>query len=286
MTAKFTTATAVSQSAAFDPDTPAPPRYRTGPPFDALDIRPGRVLLIGAPPAAGKTALALQVVSGVLHHQPEVRALFGCVEMAPADLLARVIARLSGVAVDHITDKTYTAGEKVRVAKALELHRATLDRMAFLDPPFTMQHLAEAATEFGATTLAVDYLQRFGHGKDLRESLDGVMTGVRRLALAGAAVIAVSSVARQKDDKGRSAYSGLGMASYRGSAELEFGCDSGYLLDAAEGIAVLRCVKNRFGRPADIHLRFDGAYQRFDPGDALDGFDAAPGKAPRKGKAE
>jgi hypothetical protein len=203
--------------------------------------------------------------------------------MTPADLLTRVVARLAGVPVDHMMNKTFAPGEKARVLRAVELHRPALDRLAFLNPPFTLDNLADAATEFGATVLAVDYLQRFGHGKELRESLDGVMTGVRRLALAGAAVIAVSSVARQKDDKGRSAYARLGLASFRGSAELEFGCDSGYILDAADGIAVLRCVKNRFGRPADVHLRFSGKYQRFDPGDELDGFDAAPGKPSGKG---
>jgi hypothetical protein len=97
-------------------------------------------------------------------------------------------------------------------------------------------------------------------------------------------VVVVSSVARQKDDKGRSAYAGLGLASFRGSAELEFGCDSGYILDAANGVAVMRCVKNRFGKPADVHLRFSGEFQRYDPGDPLDGFDAASGTARGKGK--
>ena len=101
--------------------------------------------------------------------------------------------------------------------------------------------------------------------------------------LAGAAVVAVSSVSRQRDDKGRSSYSGLGPASFRGSAELEFGADSAYLLDASDGTAVLRCVKARYARPADVYLRFDGAYQRFDPGDPLDRFDAAPGR-PREGR--
>lgn len=283
MTAKFTTASAVAVSAAFDPDAPAPPRYRPGPPFDALDVRPGRVVLIGAPPASGKTAAVLQMVVGVLQNNADVRAVFACVEMSPADLLARVVARLASVPVDHITDKTFTPGEKVRVQKAVELHRATLDRLALLDPPFTLEHLADAATEFGASVMAVDYVQRFGHGKDLRESLDGVMTGVRRLALAGAAVIAVSSVARQKDNKGRSAYTGLGLASFRGSAELEFGADSAYILDAADGTTTLRCVKQRFGKPADVPLRFAGEYMRFDPGDPLDGIDAAPGKPRGKG---
>ena len=46
------------------------------------------------------------------------------------------------------------------------------------------------------------------------------------------------------------------MASFRGSAELEFGCDSGYILDNEDGIAALRCVKNR---RADIDYGFSEA---------------------------
>ena len=72
--AKYITAADVALSAAFDPDAPAPPRYNPGSAFEALDIRPGRVVLIGAPPGAGKTALVLQLAAGVLQHHSEVRA--------------------------------------------------------------------------------------------------------------------------------------------------------------------------------------------------------------------
>lgn len=203
---KFTTAAAVAKSPSFDPDAPAPPRYRAGTPFDALDVRAGRVVLIGGAPGTGKTALGLQLVVGMLQNHPDLRALYACVEMSAADLLARVVARLAGVPVERITDRTFLESEKSRVRKAVELHAPVLDRLAFLEPPFTLDHLAAAADTFGATLLVPDYLQRFGHGKDLRESLDGLMSGVRQLALAGAAVVAISSVARQKSDKGGSSY--------------------------------------------------------------------------------
>ncbi len=282
MTPSYTTATAVAASAAFDPDAPAPARWDPGPPFGGIDLRPGRVVLIGAPPGAGKTALAVQLAAGVLHHHPDLRAVVGNVEMAPADLLAKVAARLAGVPVGCVADKTYSPGEKDRVRKALAAHAGLLGRLAFLDPPFTLDHLAAALDGFGAALAVVDYCQRFGAAKDLRENLDGVMSGLRRLALAGAGVVAVSSVSRQKDGAGRSAYAGLGLASFRGSAELEFGADSAYLLEAADGAAVLRCLKNRYGKPTDLYLRFSGEFQRYDPGDPLDGFDAAPGTAGKR----
>jgi replicative DNA helicase len=282
--AKFTTASDVAKSALFDPDSPPPPRYDAGPPFGVLDIRPGRVLLVGAPPGVGKTALMMQLTAGLLQHQPGLRAMVGNVEMTPADLLAKVVARLAGVPVGHIADKTYGPGEKDRVKKALVLHSDLLNRLGFLDAPFTVEHLAGALDDFGANVVVADYVQRFAVGADLRESLDGLMTALRRLALAGAAVLAVSSVSRQKNEKGQASYTGLSMASFRGSAELEFGADSAYLLEAEEGIAVLRCVKSRYGKLEDIPLRFRGEFQRYDPGDPLDSYDVAPGKPPRKGK--
>lgn len=280
----FTTAADVARSPGFDPDAPPPPRYDPGPPFQGLDVRPGRVLLIGAPPGRGKTALAMQLVAGVLQHQPALRAVVGNVEMAPANLLAKVAARLAGVPVGAVADKAYKGGEKERVKQALALHAGLLARLAFLEPPFSLGQMAAALDGFGATVAVLDYVQRFGTGRDLRETLDGVMTGVRALARAGAAVIAISSVARQKGEDGRSGYDGLGLASFRGSAELEFGADSAYLLDARAGVAVLRCVKSRYGEPADVPLRFAGAYQRYDPGDVLDGFDAAPDPPRQRGR--
>lgn len=279
---KFVTAAAVASLAAFDPDEPAAPRFDPGPPFGALDVRPGRVVLIGAPPAAGKTALVLQLVTGVLQRHHDVRAVIGNVEMPATDLLAKVVARLAGLPVGKVADKTLTPVEKARFRTALAANVTLLERLSFLQQPYTLDHLAGALDEFGATLAVVDYVQRYGTQKDLRESVDGLMTGLRTLASAGAAVIAVSSVARQKDEKGRSAYAGLGLASYRGSAELEFGSDSAYILDAANGVATLRCVKNRYGKPTDVHLRFAGEFQRYDAGDPLDAFDAAAEPPPKK----
>lgn len=167
--AKFITAADVAKSSAFDPDAPAPPRYRPGQPFDALDVRPGRVLLVGAPPGAGKTALVLQVAAGVLQKHSDVQAVVGNVEMAPLDLLARVTARLAGLSIERVADKNLSAPEKERLRKTLVMNQSLLDRMAFLESPFTLDHLAGGLTDFGATLAVVDYVQRFGVARDLRE---------------------------------------------------------------------------------------------------------------------
>jgi replicative DNA helicase len=221
-------------------------------------VRTGRVVLVGAPPGADKTALVLPLAVGVLQHNPSERLVVGNVEMAPADLLARVVARLAGVPVANVAEKTYAPGEKDRVRKAMAAHADALGRLAFLDPPHTLDRLAAALDRFGATLAVVDYLQRFAHGRELRESLDGLMSGSGGWPRPGPRWWRCRrSPDRRTTRGGRPIRPGL--ASFRGSAELEYGADSAYILDAQNGAAVLRREKMRYGKRADVHLQFDAA---------------------------
>jgi replicative DNA helicase len=281
---KYVTALAVARSPALDLDA-KPERWKAGRPFDALDLRPGRVILFGAPPATGKTTLAGQVVADVLTHQPNLRAVVGNVEMSPAALVEKLLARFAGVPLDALQNRELLADERARVERARSDRAALLDRIAFLDPPFTLAHLGGAMVDFRARLAVVDYAQRFATGDgDDRANLDRLMSAARKLAVAGACVLLVSSVARQKSSNGSNTYTGLNLASFRGSSEIEFGADAAYILDAdvKAGVAVLRCEKDRFRQPRDIPLRFDAARQTFTAGDPLDAYDTAA--EPRKGK--
>ncbi len=281
-TAKFVTAAAVARSKAFDLDA-KPVRWNAGSPFDLIDLRPGRVLLLGAPPGAGKTTLTLQLVSGILANHPLLRVVVGNVETAPAALVEKLFARLAAVSLDAIMNRELVADERRRVESAITEHTPLLDRIAFLEQPFTLAHMTAAMVGFNAPLCVVDYCQRFGsRDGDDRAKLDQLMSGVRRLATAGAGVVLVSSVARQKSSNGSSTYGGLSLASFRGSAELEFGCDSAFILHTGkEGIGALECVKQRFGQMRDIPLRFNGALQTFTAGSPLDHFDAPPEAKPK-----
>lgn len=122
---------------------------------------------------------------------------------------------------------------------------------------------------------------------DKREQLEHAATVLRRFCDAGAAVLVASAVARQKG-QGGSTYTGLNLASFRGSSELEYGCDGAYLFTPGEGGTItLTCEKNRYGAVADIVTRFDPTTMTFSPAPAgLDGFDAATPARTRGGKAK
>src|SRR6266545_5882832 len=62
-----------------------------------IEVGPGLVTLLGGAPGQGKTALTMQLVCEALERTPTLRALVLNVEMSPAVLLDRQLARLAGI---------------------------------------------------------------------------------------------------------------------------------------------------------------------------------------------
>ncbi len=241
-----------------------------------VEIGPGRIVLLGGAPGIGKTSLATQLVVDALRLTPTLRALVVNVEMHPHTLLDRQLARLSGVPLAIVAKRQLGPEHADRIERGLATLAAIGDRLAFLGPPFDLEHVAKAADDFGARLLLLDYVQRIrppGEHSDKRSSVNAMMDYLRRFADAGLAALVVSAVGRTRDRKGRSSYTpgALNLASYRESSELEYGCDSAYLLlptDPTDPEALtLNCCKNRYGPLVDVPLRFDRARQAFTPVD-------------------
>jgi replicative DNA helicase len=222
----------------------------------------------------------------VLRLNESARLLVANVEMVPALLVERIASRLSAVPLTAIAGRALTRDQLDRVRAAVGGLEPVAGRLAFLQAPFALEHVAAAGTDFGANVLVLDYVQRFavGDGKgDRREQLETAATVLRRFCDAGAAVLVASAVARQRS-AGGSSYEGLNLASFRGSSELEYGCDAAYLFTPGDGGTIaLTCEKNRYGPAADIVTRFDAATQTFTPASAgLAAFDTVT-PAPRRG---
>lgn len=265
----------------------APPLYPIG--TDALatvELGPGRVVLVGGLPGGGKTALAMQWVIDALRAVPTLRAVVANVEMSAAVLLDRQLARLSGVPLDTIAKRKLGAEHADRIDRGLATLEFVADRLAFVAPPFDLGNIAATADDFGGALLTLDYLQRIrppGEHADKRGSVDALMNYLRQFADAGCAVLAVSAVARTKDNCGRSSYvgDGLSLASFRESSELEYGADAAYVLvpgrDDPEAVT-LRCLKHRHGEPVDVNLRFERRIQSFRPTEPVPATPADRGK--------
>lgn len=267
-----------------------PPRFHLAEPFADLEVRPGQMVLIGGPPGSGKTAALVQIGVDLLRKNEQARLLFANVEMAPLQLLERIVARLAGVPLTTLINRTVSPIEQARVEVAVSTLESIGDRLAFLGPPYSLKNLAEVGTTFRGNVLVIDYIQRFtvDEGKgDKREQIEAAAAVLRRFCDAGAAVLVASAVARQRSATG-STYRGLNLASFRGSSELEYSSDSAYLLIQGDSNEItLRCEKNRYGPVADIVARFEPSIQSFSPAAiGLDRFDAVPEARQRGLKAK
>ena len=253
----------------------APKMYQIGAPeWHHVEIGPGLVMLLGGPPGTGKTALSMQVTVEALRFDQTIRALVCNVEMEPTALLDRQLARLSGIHLTTIRRREFGIEHTQRIAAGLVTIESFAGRLAFLQFPYDLANVAAAADAFQPQLLVLDYIQRIeppGKYSNRKSAIDATMNFLRRFAKAGMAVLAISAVARSKDNHNRSGYDAatLNMASFRESSELEYGADNAFLLIPGRKLGgqrfVLRHLKNRHGERKDLHLDFDGARQSFTP---------------------
>jgi len=234
-----------------------------------IEIGPGLVTLLGGAPGAGKTAFSMQLVLDALRQTPSLRAVVCNVEMPPAVLLDRQLARLSGVSLSLIRHRRLGPEHAQRIDQGFATLEPLCERLAFVRPRFTLENVAATADDFEAGLIVLDYLQRIpppGEHADRRAAVNLTMDYLRQFADAGVAVLVVAAVGRTRDSKGRSSYDGdgLNLASFRESSELEFGADDAFLLIPDDDDTVtLRHLKSRHGEVRDIALFFNRKLQRF-----------------------
>lgn len=281
--AKFLTAADAMHDWRDDVLTGKPPKfYRVGTgELARIEIAPKQITLVGGGPGAGKTAFAMQCVVDALRLTPTLRAVVCCIEMPTTALLDRQLARLSGVSATAIRNRQIAGHHADRIDAALNSLDEIAERLCFVRPPFDLGNVAATADEFapladgGESLLVLDYIQRIAppgvHG-DKRGSIDATMNYLRQFADAGAALLVVASVGRQKDNRGNSSYESdsLDLASFKESGELEFGADDAFILAPVkkmDGIRQLKHLKARYGECRDMFLKFDKARQSFEPVD-------------------
>ena len=242
--------------------------YPVGPPeWSNVEVAPGQIMLVGGAPASGKTALTMQLVFEALARTPELRVIVGNVEMPPAALFDRQLARFTGYSATDIRLRQRDRLNPEALARGVDRIATLSKNLAYLTAPFSLENMAMSADAFQADLLVLDYLQRYAPPGDhamLRGAINSVMSCLRAFADRDKAIIAVSAISRGRNDRG-STYdrSSLGLASYRESSELEYGCDTAWILAPDDNGLHFTCVKNRFGEASDLLLNFDKPTQSF-----------------------
>ncbi len=248
-------------------------------PLQKFAIGPGRVVLLGGAPCAGKTTLAMQLVFDLLWSTQTLKACVANVEMRPERLIDKALARYAQVDIAAIQSRSFRADQRLvgRIKETVDGMRPLVERIKFVERPHDGAEVVQEAARFGADLLVLDYLQRIvpptkpgERHRDKRSQVDALMSFVRAVANADKAVLLLSAVGRTGDGRGKAGYAPdrMGLGSFKESGECEYGADDAYILtrnDQCSDLATLHHLKSRYGQTESVALQFEANYQRFVP---------------------
>lgn len=232
----------------------------------ALNIVGGKLIVIGARPSVGKSALLLHLVMNAI--DAGRRVLLVSLEMGVNEIVGRMIARKSGVSAGAISGRRLTDGEIQRIAESFALLPG--DRFSICTKARTALDVRREALRMkasgGLDMIVVDYLQLLEAGRKTGSRVEAVGIISRSLkALAQEMEIPVLTAsqlnrASERNDAPR-------LSDLRESGSIEQDADAVLLLHAPDEKEAparqLTLAKNRQGRCGGFDLLFDGARMLF-----------------------
>lgn len=127
-------------------------------------LHPSDLIIIAAGSSQGKTALATTMAMNIASHSP---LAFYSMEMTPRQLIARMVARNTGVSANRLLFSRLTDEEQRRVEEAAPVFNALNDRV-FIDDRSVMtvngimQSIRYLYARHGIRVAVIDYLQILG----------------------------------------------------------------------------------------------------------------------------
>lgn len=237
-------------------------------------MRRGEMMVIGARPKHGKTALSLQIARNMAR---DYSVLFVSQEMPIMQLMHRHTAAMGTVDLGRILSADPNDGGMwSRVSEAAEkLGRLNLthDEQSAQSLLDIRRKAVKVKRQHGLDVLFVDFLQLMqGAGEDNRNrELDVISNGLKALAMdLEIAVVVLSQMSRKADET----YHHPTMTYLRDSGAIEAAADQIALLftdhahplsqkaDIFAGYSQLEIVAHRNGGTGVIPLSFKGAYQQ------------------------
>lgn len=237
---------------------------------DYVRMKRGSFLILGAEPSGGKTAFALEQM---WEFSKKHRVLFVSLETDADTIFDRLVSTLTGIEMDALMDGALTPQQFKRIDDVHEL----ISKRNFKILPgagLSISGIKAAAIGYRADIVIIDYLQIIqlpGKKNSRYETITEISMGLHILAQStGLIILALSQVTnRDPQSKGKP----LGIHSARESGQIEADADAILMLDkfVEKGLResgctanrVLRIVKNKNGRCANIPLRFNGRIQSF-----------------------
>lgn len=249
-------------------------------------FRPGKLVILAARPAVGKSSLAMQLCVNLA--QAGHGAAFLSLEMPKADLMDRIGSNVGQILLDNIITGNLRDCEWPRMTEAVERLR---QMPLYLDdqPALTLTDISAKARalvrQHGIKLLVLDYIQLCGSRKtqDKRHhQIEEISRGLKTLAKQlGITVLALSQLSRGLEARigGKPQLSDL-----KESGAIEEDADVVMLLslnhinDFGGKVVEADFAKNRQGRIGSAALSFDGGFQHWtDSGEPLSRI--SPGKA-------
>ena len=250
--------------------------------FNELDektcgLQPGDLVLLGARPSMGKTALALAIAQGALRHV-DTPVFFFSLEMPAQQLMQRLLSDLGNVPLTTIRkallgDNDW-AGLGVASAKITEWEqRLVIDDTSQVTPALLRARARRYRRKYGQPCLIiVDYLQlmRSPEQENRTQEISEISRSLKALAKElNCPVLALSQLNRQLEQRGDKRPTN---GNLRDSGSLEQDADLILFLYRDEvynentpdkGMAEIIIGKQRQGPLGKVNVQFNGTYTRF-----------------------
>jgi replicative DNA helicase len=234
-------------------------------------LQPGRLYVLAARPAVGKSSFALQLCAAQAQEQRP--ALFLSQEMSGEEVTDRAVAHTGRLDYGSLLSGQMKDDDWTRATDALEM-LAGLPVYISDEPALTLGAIKAKARQIkGLRVLVVDYLQLCSasestSGSNRNAQVEEISRGLKALSKEmGVAVIALSQLNRKVEDRAGKRPS---LGDLRDSGAIEQDADVIVFLwpvreypDQGRKIVGCGIDKNRQGRTGEFALDFDGARQRW-----------------------
>lgn len=235
---------------------------------------PGRLYIVGARPAVGKSVFGVQAALGLAQHGA---VSLSSLEMSTTEVQHRMVANLADVDMSALMEHRLQVGERLRVEAAVaELAGMTIaiDDRSGMGAGDVLAYARTMAKRNQMSGAIVDYLQLMegAEGMNRQQAVAGMSRAMKLGAKAlDIPVIALSQLNREPESRGDRLPT---MSDLRESGALEQDADVVILLSRrrmtdetgaefdSPNEVVVQVVKNRHGPTDTFILRLEGAYAR------------------------